>query len=232
VRRLAAERRRSGLNPALIRAAFLRPVDSLDAMRISRNRNAWTVARRLALMAALALGACGGGGDSATAAAPSPTPAAPVDAPVPTAGSTCSIPSFSVTLLARLNALRAAGADCGTEGVKPPAAALAWNVFLTQAAEAHTQDMVAKNYFSHTGSDGSTLANRIDLTGYRWSTIGENIAAGYASIDTVLAGLMASDGHCANIMEAGFADVGAVCVPGTSANVYSDYWTMDFGHAP
>ena len=92
--------------------------------------------------------------------------------------------------------------------------------------------MVANNYFSHTGSDGSTLATRVTLTGYSWNFLGENIAAGFSGIDAVLAGLMASDGHCANIMDANFADVGAVCVPGTSADVYGNYWTMDFGRSP
>jgi uncharacterized protein YkwD len=198
-------------------------------MRTCLNSRAWNATGSLPLVAALALGACGGGGDAATPAPPQSL--APV-VPAGAVGSTCSIPNFSTTLLARINALRAAGADCHGEGVKPPVATLSWNSLLTQAAEAHTQDMVAKNYFSHTGSDSSTLANRVDLTGYRWNALGENIAAGYSSVDTVLVGLMASDGHCANIMESTFAEIGAVCVPGASANVYSDYWTMDFGHAP
>jgi uncharacterized protein YkwD len=191
-------------------------------MRICRIRNAWSTTRSLPLATALSLGACGGGGDAATT----------VIAPASPATSTCNIPNFSTTLLARLNAVRAAGADCHSEGVKAPAPPLTWNLLLTQAAEAHTQDMVAKNYFSHAGSDGSTLANRVDLTGYRWNALGENIAAGYSSIDAVVTGLMASDGHCTNIMEPAFAEVGTVCVPGTSANVYGNYWTMDFGHAP
>ena len=87
--------------------------------------------------------------------------------------------------------------------------------------------MVANNYFSHTGSDGSSMATRVNATGYAWLSLGENIAAGYSGIDAVLAGWMASDGHCANIMNPSFNQVGLVCVSGTSATMYSSYWTMD-----
>jgi uncharacterized protein YkwD len=142
---------------------------------------------------------------------------------------TCNISRFSATLLARINEIRSAGADCHGEGIKPPVPPLNWNELLAKAAEAHARDMASKNYFSHVGSDKSSLAARVNLTGYPWRSLGENIAAGYPSIEDAIAGLMASDGHCANIMEASFAEVGAVCVPGAPDSVYSDYWTIDFG---
>jgi uncharacterized protein YkwD len=173
----------------------------------------------LPIVAAAAFGAWDGGGHAAT----------PVVAATAVGGPTCNIAGFNLTLLARINAIRAAGADCHSEGVKPPVPSLMWNALLAQAAEAHTRDMVAKNYFSHVGSDKSSLANRVNLTGYPWSALGENIAAGYSTIDNALVGLMASDGHCANLMEASFVEVGAVCVAGMPSNVYSDYWTIDFG---
>jgi uncharacterized protein YkwD len=190
-------------------------------MTSSRPSGVSKAARHLSFVAAVVLGACGGGGDAATPA--------PVAIPSAVGGPTCNIAGFDLTLLARINAMRAAGADCHSEGLKPPVPALTWNALLARAADAHARDMVAKNFFSHTGSDRSTLANRVSLAGYPWSALGENIAAGYSTIDNALVGLMASDGHCANIMEAGFAEVGAVCVTGTPANVYSDYWTIDFG---
>ena len=186
------------------------------------------------------LAGCGGGGssgDSGTSApvASSQAPAsgssnAPVlttsGAPV-TTGSTCSIPDFAATALARINQLRAAGADCHSDGVFAPTTALTWSALLTQSAEVQSQDMVANNFFSHTGSNGSTLSTRVTATGYNWSRLGENIAAGYATIDLVMAGWTASDGHCANLMNPNFTQVGLVCVPGTTADTYPNYWTMD-----
>ena len=193
------------------------------------------------LFAAAGLAACGGGGSDtptssttappAAAPAPGPAPApAPSPAPAPaptTTGSTCGIADFAATALARVNQLRAAGADCRTGGKFAPAAALTWSALLTQSAEGLSQDMVTNNFFSHTGSNGSTLGTRVDATGYAWSSLGENIAAGYPSIDAVMTGWMASDGHCANLMNLGFNQVGLVCVPGTAANTYNTYWTMD-----
>jgi uncharacterized protein YkwD len=175
-------------------------------------------------LAALAAG-CGGGGD---AAAPAQAPTlGPAPAPAPAADTTCALPDFAASALARINQLRAAGATCGANGSFAPAGALASNALLAQAAEAHTRDMVANNFFSHTGSDGSTLGGRVSATGYAWSGVGENIAAGYPTVNAVLDGWMASDGHCANLMNPSFSEIGLSCVPGTSSDTYGNYWTMD-----
>jgi uncharacterized protein YkwD len=91
--------------------------------------------------------------------------------------------------------------------------------------------MATKNYFSHISADGRTLADRINATGYAWSSIGENIAAGYSTVDSVMNGWMSSDGHCANIMNASFTEVGLACVPGTAGSSYGTYWTMDLAQA-
>ena len=187
-------------------------------------------------MLCLLLASCGGGGDSsapaAGAGAISNPPAAAASAPAAgstTVGSTCNLPNFRVSVLARINQVRATGADCGVDGVFPAAAPVTWNDALARAAEGHSQDMAAKDYFSHTSADGRTLADRVNATGYAWSSLGENIAAGYVGIDSVMDGWIASPGHCANLMNAGFAEVGVVCVAGTNADAYSTYWTMDLG---
>jgi uncharacterized protein YkwD len=59
--------------------------------------------------------------------------------------------------------------------------------------------------------------------------LGENIAAGQTTVDSVMADWMASPGHCANIMRPEFVEMGVACVNGTPANTYRTYWTMDFG---
>lgn len=134
---------------------------------------------------------------------------------------------FEASLLARVNQVRAAGANCGTRGSFAPTGALTWNAQLTQAAAAHSQDMVTNNFFSHTGSNGSSMSARVDATGYAWSNLGENIAAGYGSVTAVMDGWMDSDGHCANVMNPAFTQIGVACIRGTSSNSYGNYWTMD-----
>ncbi len=165
----------------------------------------------------LLLAGCGGAGDTAAAA------------PFPTAASSCGLADFQAASLARVNQYRARGATCRTAGNFGPAAALRWNNPLTQAAEAHSQDMKANNFFSHTGSGGGTLRQRIDATGYAWSAIAENIAAGQTTINQVIDGWMGSDGHCANLMDPNLVDIGLVCVAAAPGDSRRTYWTMTLG---
>jgi uncharacterized protein YkwD len=189
-----------------------------------------------ALGALVVLAGCGGGGsDSATATPPAQSPApAPAPTPTPpTAGTraTCNLANFEAEALDLVNAYRAVGASCGSEGNFPAAPPLAWNAALTQASLLHSDDMVAFNFFSHTGSDGSSAGQRATASGYIWQSWGENIAAGQLSVAEVMAGWMSSPGHCANIMHAGFRDIGLACVNGGASNTYRTYWTMTLGSA-
>ena len=194
----------------------------------------------LSLLAALQ--ACGGGGADGNAAAPTPsptpaptptpTPAPPLPSPPPpTAGTraTCNLANFQSEALALVNAQRAAGATCGAQGRFAATTALAWNDPLTQASLVHSDDMVSGNFFSHTGSTGLNAGQRATAAGYAWATWGENIAAGQPTVATVVAAWMASDGHCANIMNPTYRDIGLACVSGTASNTYRSYWTMTLG---
>ena len=176
------------------------------------------------------LTACGGGGDDAAPAARAPGPA-PAPVPSPAVASTCGLPDFAANALARINQHRAAGANCRTRGSFAPAAALRWDNLLTRAADAHSRDMQANNFFSHTGSNGSSLSQRVDATGYAWSSVGENIAAGYPGVTAAVDGWMASDGHCANLMNPNFDEFGLACVSGDASNTYRTYWTMDLARS-
>ena len=144
---------------------------------------------------------------------------------------TCGLADFRAQALARINSYRAAGATCGAQGSFPAVPALAWNDALTQASLVHSDDMVALNFFSHTGSSGSNAGQRAAAAGYAWSTWGENIAAGQPSVESVMAAWLASPGHCANLMNARFRDIGLACVSGTANNRYRTYWTMTLGAA-
>ena len=124
-----------------------------------------------------------------------------------------------------VNQARAVGRTCGTT-YYPAAPALARNAMLDSAASKHSTDMATYNYFSHTGRDGSKPWDRMKREGYIWRSAGENIAAGYSSAASVMQGWLASPGHCANIMNARFKDIGIGYATGGS---YRYYWTQDFG---
>jgi uncharacterized protein YkwD len=81
--------------------------------------------------------------------------------------------------------------------------------------------MYTNNYFNHTGLNGSSAGDRIIAAGYAWRSFGENIAKGYSTEQSVMDGWIRSEGHCKNIMNPGFKEMGVARV-GT-------YWTQEFG---
>lgn len=129
--------------------------------------------------------------------------------------------------LALVNASRAAGATCGA-AVFRPTRALAYDARLEAAATAHAQDMAAGGFGSHTGSTGSTPAQRAAAHG--WSAlVGENVAAGMDPYEETHAALMASPGHCVNIMHPKATHFGAACAEGRQP--YGTYWAQAYGWA-
>jgi uncharacterized protein YkwD len=95
---------------------------------------------------------------------------------------------------------------------------------LAAAAQAHSADMAANDYFSHTGRNGSTLGSRVTAAGYRWSSVGENIAKGQPTPAAVMDAWMNSSGHRANILNCGFRNLGV----GLAYDGRSPVWTQDF----
>ena len=129
--------------------------------------------------------------------------------------------------LQRINAYRAAGATCGTRRFDP-AAPVAWSLRLEQAAQKHARDMAARRTLSHAGGDGSSMSDRVAREAYAFSTLGENVSAGYTTVPEALAGWMRSPGHCANMMSKSFREVGVAgaSVPG---DTYGWYRAMVLG---
>ncbi len=189
-----------------------------------------------ALLCALLLAACGGGGgdevssSSSSAGSSSSSSSSSVTSGLVAldASTSCGLAGFREELLAAINQARATARTCGTES-KPAVAALVWEDRLFSAAARHSQDMAANNYFSHDAQDGRTPPQRIRAEGYVWTAYGENIAAGYGTVAEVMQGWINSPGHCSNIMNASFTDVGVSCVRATGAQ-YGTYWTMNLGH--
>ncbi|GAA1150272.1 hypothetical protein GCM10009630_55740 [Kribbella jejuensis] len=103
---------------------------------------------------------------------------------------------------------------------------------LVEAAGEHASDMVRRHYMDHTNPDGQDPGDRMAAAGYRGSTWGENIAAGYDSAQKVVAAWMQSDGHRKNILNCRFTSIGIGYDPG---RVKSDYgpgsWVQDFGRS-
>jgi hypothetical protein len=130
-------------------------------------------------------------------------------------------------ILALVNQARTAGHSCG-ERWYPPAPAIGWNDQLGEAALAHSQDMAAQRYFAHRAKDGSLVGERTLRTGYRWRTVGENIAVGQTTPAEAVSGWLSSPGHCANIMHPGFTEMGGAYAIRTDRRPKRVYWTQVF----
>ncbi len=74
---------------------------------------------------------------------------------------------------------------------------------------------------------------RVSAVGFRWSTVGENIATGFATPRRVVAAWMASQGHCQNILDPIYTNVGTGVNRGRVSGFASrpGTWTQDFGLA-
>lgn len=87
-------------------------------------------------------------------------------------------------------------------------AALAINGLLNNAAQAKANDMAARDYWSHNTPDGQTPWTFMDAAGYKYQLAGENLAYGFANASATITGWMNSPGHRANILNAGYTEVG------------------------
>ncbi|MFH8798328.1 sigma-70 family RNA polymerase sigma factor [Streptomyces sp. NPDC017936] len=102
---------------------------------------------------------------------------------------------------------------------------LSENSRLRAAAQGHSDDMAARDFFDHTNPDGDGPGERVTAAGYRWSTFGENIAKGQQTPDAVMTSWMNSPGHRANILNCSFKEIGV----GVHRGDGGPWWTQNFG---
>ena len=183
--------------------------------------------RRLAVLTVfslLLLPACAGGGSGdGNVTAPGGSVIPPQGGNDPDPG----VADIRDEFLALVNQARSVSRICGNApyGPAPP---VSWSDNLAMAAYLHSEDMALNNFFSHTGADGSTPGQRISRQGYPWRTYGENIAVGYPTVSSVIQGWLGSEGHCRNLMNPAFTEIGAGYAIGPfGGNPAARYWTFD-----
>ena len=116
--------------------------------------------------------------------------------------------------------------------------ALCVHPYLTEAARYHSQDMLDRDYMSHTSPDGETVKERLELFGYTFDgysyyRYGENIAWGsgsYGDPDKIFRWWMKSKAHRRNILKDSFREIGI----GVWTGPYKTYddtkaYTVNFG---
>ncbi len=88
----------------------------------------------------------------------------------------------------------------------------------------YSQDMISKNYFSHTEPDGRTFSERARSFGYAaWA---ENIAAGNNSASATFCQWKNSAGHNTNMLREQHRSMGIGNISGDG--IYRTYWSNNF----
>jgi uncharacterized protein YkwD len=123
-----------------------------------------------------------------------------------------------------INDLRKSKRRCGNERFSP-AGAVKWNNKLAIAALNQARDMAMSDMLGHTGSDGSSVQDRVEKVGYYWQIVAENIAAGRETSEAVVSLWLDSPGHCANLMNPGITEIGAACFRNPKSK-YGTYWAL------
>ena len=92
-------------------------------------------------------------------------------------------------------------------------APLAWSDALAEVGERHAEDMYASGVFSHRSPSTGLLSDRLSAAGIFYRVAGENLALAVTTSE-IHRGLMASDGHRANVLAGDFRRVGVAALDG------------------
>ena len=125
-------------------------------------------------------------------------------------------PALATRALQLVNEVRARGARCGERSFGP-APPVRLSGTLAGVAFGHANDMARHNYFEHEDLAGHSPADRVRAVGYQEKLVGENIAYGPKTADEVVQGWLDSPGHCENIMDPRFAEMGIAYAAGQSS---------------
>lgn len=125
-----------------------------------------------------------------------------------------------------VNEVRLKGRRCGSQYFAPTVVLLL-DGKLNKAASSHAKDMARKDYFEHESPDGGRPKDRVLRAGYSPRLTGENIAFGPETAEEVVAGWLESPGHCANIMDPRFRDMGVAVAQGKKRGHI--YWVQTLG---
>jgi len=106
-----------------------------------------------------------------------------------------------------------------------------WSTELAASAQRHADDLAAHRMASHTGSDGSTPAQRIAEAGYgAWEGVtGENFWTGFGTVEEAFAWFMDDPPHRANILNPRYREIGIGVASDPEGRFY---YVLDFGARP
>lgn len=97
---------------------------------------------------------------------------------------------------------------------------------LMRSSAGHALDQATWSRMGHTGSDGSTLLERVNAAGLvGWAKLGENVGRYYSGVDQIVDAWMRSPSHRAMLLEPSFDRMGVARAISGSGEVF---WAQDF----
>ena len=174
--------------------------------------------------APVAAGSVTGKATVSTVTPPTALPQSPLPRPPPRPQPLPPAPQLASRALQLVNDARARGSRCGARQFAP-APPLTLSGTLAGVAFGHAADMAQHNYFEHEDPAGHSPADRVRAVGYHEKLVGENIAYGPESVDEAVQGWLDSPGHCANIMDPRFVEMGIAFSSGR-AERHGLYWVQ------
>ncbi|MFA5127411.1 MAG: CAP domain-containing protein [Patescibacteria group bacterium] len=103
------------------------------------------------------------------------------------------------------------------------------NTALNNSSQAKADDMAVNAYFSHTSPSGKTVSDFVRSSGYKYSTVGENLAMGFASAEDAVNAWVNSPTHYANMIDKDYVDLGVGLESGVYAGEQTVYVAQHFG---
>jgi uncharacterized protein YkwD len=201
-------------SPVAIESQQTSPVDAASTAASSKNGSEASRSEQRTPISGSSVPAAPSASSTLSPLASPSTDASAEAAGSPEAGTPGS-PVETAKVVVLVNAARA-DAGCGPVRRDPR---------LDDASLAHSEDMIARDYFSHTTPDGVSPWDRAKAAGYDVPT-GENIALGQPDADTVMEAWMNSEGHRANILNCSSKAIGVGLALDSSG---TPYWTQMFG---
>lgn len=117
------------------------------------------------------------------------------------------------------------GTNAERKKAEKPQPALKMNQKLTEAARKHAENMAAQEKMDHV-LDGKNPADRAKAAGYKFKSLGENVAAGQRTPKDVVQAWMNSPPHRENILKDAYTEIGVAGVKGKDGMIY---WVQVFG---
>lgn len=102
---------------------------------------------------------------------------------------------------------------------------LSEHALLSQVARQHSKEMACGGFLSHDSPTGGTAVMRIGSAGYKFTSVGENIAMGYATPAEVVEAWLASAGHSENLLGEDFTQIG-IGFAQLEGDEQTRYWTI------